>query len=215
MEEHSTWSGGVRVVIKRGIVYEAIISMLDQGHPYATPVGFQINDDKLVVRFYKGYRTHELLEKTLNPVLNITRDPAVFFKAAFKAETGGLSLEDFIVDEVRGLVYLKNAEAHLVLKLKDIEDHEDYSLFRYEVLEERVNQLETLEPYTRCYSSLIELIIYASKVKAWRNLTSSERTEVLRGVESSTTTALKTCRDSSYMNLLRDLRELIESWLEQ
>jgi len=200
------------VVLRDRVIYEAIVSILDNTSPYATPVGFWKNNGRIWIKFYKGYRTHELLSRENEPVINITRDPLVFFKTAFKPETGGLEPGDYIVDGKS--VFLRNAEAYIRLRLAEIVDYSDYSLFGYEILETRLNRsIESLiEPYSRCHSSLIEMIIYATKIKAWQKLTREELETALSGINNSYIVVSKTCRDSMYLDLARKIMEMIESW---
>jgi hypothetical protein len=203
-------------LIREGILYEAIISLLDDlGKPYATPSGFWKSNGRILVKFYKGFKTHELLVTVKNPVLNIVRDPLLYYRTAFKAESSGLTPEDYVVDEVNGRVFLRNAEAYLLLDLIRTVDYGKYSLFEYDLREIRVNPHIhlVLEPYSRCYSSLIEMIIYATKIRARSQLSTTELETALRSIEYSYNVAVKTCMDSAYMDLANTIRKVVEDWL--
>lgn len=202
-------------LIKEGVVYEAIVTLLAGSEPYATPVGFWRLGDEVLIKLYKGSRTHSLLKTVENPVLNVTRDPFLFYRTAFKSESNGLTREDFIIDEEKRVAYLRNAEAYILLKLIGVVEYEHYGLFKYGILEAREGAVRCVEPYTRCYSSLIEMIVYATKVKAWRDLAGEELEAALRSIEDSFRVVSKTCRSRDYLVLAENIRRLVENWLRR
>ncbi len=200
--------------IRENMWYEAIVSVLADGQPYFTPLGFQIYGNAVKLKVYISARISSLLTTYPNAVLNITDDPHLYFLSTFKEETGGIPKEE--VGFIDGLPVLRSAYGYIIARRSKILPQEEVFLFEYRVEKviENPAYYSSLEPYSRCRAFLIEMIIYASKI---REVSSKpEREELQERFEKffdySHEVVWKTCMDEAELKLASKLKEMVSGW---
>lgn len=189
----------IKPVIKDGVLYEAILTTLYMNNPYSAPVGFTKQGDIVEIKVYKDSFLSTVILETNNIVLNITHDPVVFIKTAFKKQ---LAIDLSQLVEFQGnYIFLKDSLGYIILEKNGVEDRGEYYVVKYRIIDTIPYYVE-VEPYTRCYSQLIELAIYASKIIALRKR--EDVSKYLERVLESMEIVNKTC-NSDYRKIAEDL----------
>lgn len=197
----------MELLIRDNVLYEAVLTAYFNG-PYIAPIGFVKRGDVVEIRVYKGGRLLEVVSSCDTVALNVVHEPGVFVMATLKQMLGFDASRDLVY--VGELPVLAKSIGYLVLSRVNITDCGEYVTVRYIVKEVKVNAKAEIEPYSRCYGSLIELLIYATKVKGIRDrevkLHYANKAEGLFEVIS------KTC-SGEYTDMANRLRVLIAKWL--
>lgn len=145
------------------IIYEAIVTTYNQQkQPNAAPMGFIINEEKqVVIRSYKESDTHKNLQDQNECIVNITTDPDLFVKSTLFQE---LLDENYIKSKVINAPILKDCkDNHLALKIVKIIAEKDRGIFYGKIIDANLSK-KHIQPYTRAFSSLIEILIHSTRV---------------------------------------------------
>ncbi|MBK5114190.1 MAG: DUF447 family protein [Candidatus Heimdallarchaeota archaeon] len=147
-----------------GIIYEAIVTTYNQqNQPNAAPMGFAIDKEKqVIIRPYKESDTYKNLQEQKECIINITSDPDLFVKSTL--------FQDLLIDEF----YIKSAMInapilkacegnHIALKAVKITKEEERGIFYCEIIDANLSE-EQVQPHTRAFSSLIEILIHSTRV---------------------------------------------------
>jgi len=199
------------LLLKDGILYEAVLSARSlSGDPYVAPVGFVKRGNLVEIRAYKNGELSRIISSCNRVALNIAYEPGVFIKTALKREW----LYKFNTYEELSLIddipLLKKSLGYVILDKVDLEDRGEFFVARYSIREIKVNEKAALEPYTRCYSSLIEFLIYATKIKHIRD--PGIRSDYAGKADKVFEVISKTCNEV-YMAIAGELRVLVAKWL--
>jgi hypothetical protein len=147
-----------------GIIYEAIITTYNQqNQPNAAPMGFTIDKEKqVIIRSYKEADTYKNLLEQKECIINITSDPDLFVKSTL--------FQDLLIDEfytkstMIAAPILKACKGnHLALKVVKITKEEERGIFYCEIIDANLSK-EQVQPHTRAFSSLIEILIHSTRV---------------------------------------------------
>ncbi len=198
----------MKFLLKENIIYEGVLSTIYNSKPYIGAVGFVKKGNFIEIKVYKNNMLHTIVKETSRFVLNITYDPLTLVYSAFKKY---FNVNDLVEREViyrDDLVFLKNALAYMILEKVYEEELEEFSLIKFRIHSLEVNEDSILEPLTRCYSNLVEIAIYVSKIVSVRNLTEKLFKEYCRYIDNSLTIIMKTCSEE-YKQVANKLIELI------
>lgn len=197
----------MELLIRDNVLYEAILTACYNG-PYVAPVGFVKRGDTVEIRVYKGGKLLEVVGSCDTIALNVVHEPSTFIMATLKRISPFDPNRDFMY--IGELPILAKSIGYLVLSKLNITDYGEYVTAKYTIQEIKVNAKAVIEPYSRCYGSLIELLIYATKVKGVKDreakLRYANKAEELFEVIS------KTC-SGEYTDIANTLRVLIAKWL--
>jgi len=203
-----------------GVILETIVTTYNAGgQANAAPIGAtMINPQRLAFRIYTSSLTYKNLQSKKCGVVNVTSDPEVFYRTAFKeANLGGVVPEEWFeraesVDAPR----LRAADAHVEVAVADIRQ---FDAERVEVLcdVERVQAASVLpRAYCRALFATVEAVVHATRVEAFiAHEDRRKREQALRLLET-----IKGCRDvvnrvapnSRYSKIMADLNRRIDSW---
>lgn len=202
----------MRIIIKNGVLYEAILTAMYTNELYAAPVGFIKRNNEVWIKAYKGSKLSEVVSSCNVVVLNVTHEPELFVKTALKGERivqFDASREITVVD---GLPLFTRGIYHIVLEKADIVDCGEYIIAKYVIKETRPSNSAEIEPYSRCYSSLIELLIYATKAKGVKDY--EKKSQYANKAERFLEIISKTCSEE-YIDVAKRLQVLIGRWLRE
>lgn len=203
----------LRVTIKDGIVYEGVLSLIHEDSIYAATVGFRKTGDFIVIKVYRGGLLEKITRIHDRVVLNLTHDPVILTSLAFRS----LLLKNRSLVEYFTLIdeqpVLTHGLAYLVLDRVDIHEAKDYLLIIYKIAETKLREDVVIEPYTRCYSSVIELAVYLSKILALRR-DQDIVNEYLKRADTIREIIYKTCNEE-YIGFTRDLFIVVNSLIGQ
>lgn len=197
------------LLIKDGILYEAILTAMHEGKPYAAPVGFIKRGNIVEIRAYKGGSLSKVVSTCPVVTLNFTCRPDLFILTAFKGKfiEGSQTLPLFKFGD-GNVVYLSDCFGYIVLNRVALNEFEEYNLVRYSIKERVLHGRLELEPYSRCYSQLIELAVIASKIEAIKDASTQE--DLLLKFKWCMDTINKTCSED-YKALAERLWVLVQA----
>jgi len=146
------------------IIYEVIITTYDQqNQPNAAPMGFTITKEKqVIIRPFKESDTYKNLQHQKECIVNITNDPDLFVKSTL--------FQDLLTDEFYNKSKMINAPIlkackgnHIVLKVTNETEEDERGIFYCDIIKAELCK-ENVQPHTRAFSSLIEILIHATRV---------------------------------------------------
>jgi hypothetical protein len=203
--------------IREKVWYEGIVSVLAGEQPYFTPLGFQLVNGVVKLKVYSSAKTSSLLTTHPEAVLNITDDPYLFFLSTFKEHTGGIPKDE--VEFINGYPVLRKAYGYVMMKRRKFSPQGEVLLFDYNIEKIMDNPLHrgNIEPYSRCRAFLIEMIIYASKI---RDVSIKEGAGDLlnrfeKSLDYSYEIVIKTCMDQAELGIANKLKEMVSGWLRK
>lgn len=200
----------VELLVKDNVLYEAILTAVYEDKPYAAPVGFIKRGNEVEVKVYKGSFLSKVTLACSTVVLNITHKPELFVKTALKWEqvTPFKPEEDIVIKGK--LPILVGSLGYIVLEKVSTEDFGDHVIIKYVVKDVEVSSVTLIEPYTRCYSSLIEMLIYVTKVKGIK--TREKKALYIDKAREFLEVINKTCNEE-YRGIAERLQVLMAKWL--
>jgi hypothetical protein len=156
-----------KILFKRDIIYEVIIttSNLD-GSPNASPMGIVYDTKNITIKPFDDSDTSKNLIRNKFCVINLTSDPSLFtYSALFQEE---LTPNHFTtLNKIPVPILSACKDAFISLRVKEMKDiAPERKAFICEIEEQNVKQTVLL-PYTRAFSSLIEILIHATRIVAF------------------------------------------------
>ncbi|RLF61161.1 MAG: hypothetical protein DRN25_00960 [Thermoplasmata archaeon] len=135
-------------------IYETIITTFSENKPNAAPMGiYFIEDDRAIVKIYKGSKTYENLKKTKKCAINIVYDPILFLVYALKEKK-----EDIEVFFDSGIPVLKDCSGYILAEVLEMEEKENKGIFLLKVIK-KVSLSDFPEPFSRGLGAAVELAI--------------------------------------------------------
>jgi hypothetical protein len=203
-----------------GVIVETIVSTYNvEGQANAAPMGIIMkNQQRLVLRIFTSSLTYKNLQSKKCGVLNLTSDPEMFYRTAFKEANpnGKVPQEWFKKAETVDAPKLRSAEAHIEVAVADIRQ---FDAERVEVVcDVKLVQASNVLPeaYCRALFATVEAIVHATRVKAFiTHVDSQKREQALKLLET-----IRDCNDvvnrvapnSRYSEIMAELNKKIDSW---
>jgi hypothetical protein len=203
-----------------GVIVETVVSTYNvDGQPNAAPMGaIMTSPQRLVLRIYTSSLTYKNLQSKRCAVVNVTSDPEVFYRTAFKEANpkGRMPQEWFEKAETVDAPRLRTADALIEVTVADIRP---FDAERAEVLcdVELVKASSVLpKVYCRALFATIEAIIHATRVKTFMiHGDRQKREQALKLLEM-----IRECHDvvnrvapnSRYSEIMADLNQRVDSW---
>jgi hypothetical protein len=204
----------------KGLIVETVVSTYNmRGQPNAAPMGVTMeNAQRLALRIYTSSLTHRNLQAARCAVVNVTSDPELFYRTAFKEANpkGKVPLKWFEKAETVDAPRLRAADAHVEVTVADMAA---FDAERAEVsCEVKLVKATTVLPkaYCRASSATIEAIIHATRVKDFlAHADGQKKEQAVRLMEM-----IRHCRDvvnrvapnSRHSEIIADLSERVDSW---
>jgi hypothetical protein len=205
---------------QKGVIVETVVSTYgEDGKPNAAPMGVVMEDpQRIVIRPHTSSLTYKNLQSKRCAVVNVTSDPELFYRTAFKeANPGGnVPQEWFEKAEVVDAPRLRMADAFIEISVADVtslgaekvEAACDIKLVKAARILPKV--------YCRALFATVEAIIHATRIKTF--LTSDKQEQVSKLLET-----IGICRDvvnrvapnSPYAEIMADLTRMVDSWKGQ
>jgi len=198
---------------------ETIVSTYNvDGQPNAAPMGVVMkSSEQLVIRPYLSSLTYKNLQTKKCAVVNVTSNPELFYKTAFKEANpdGKLSPELFEKAETVDAPRLRVAEAIFEVLVAETGS---FSTERAEFLcnVQLVKASKALpKVYCRAMFATIEAIIHATRIKLFLMGDKQEQARAFRLlelVEICQDVVNRTAPDSRYSEIMADLSQRINLW---
>ena len=204
----------------KGTIVETIVTTYNMdGQPNAAPMGATVtNPQRIALRIYTSSLTYKNLQSKRCAVINVTTDPEIFYKTAFKeASVEGIVPQKFFEKaETVDAPKLRSADAHVEVTVADIIPL-DAERVEVTCQVELVQALSVLpKAYCRALFATIEAIIHATRVEALIvHGERQKREQALKLIET-----IRECNDvvnrvapnSHYSEIMADLNQRVNSW---
>ena len=204
----------------KGIIVETIVTTYNMdGQPNAAPMGATMTKPRrIILRIYTSSLTYKNLQSKRCAVINVTTDPEIFYRTAFKeARVEGIVPQElFEKAETIDAPKLRTADAHVEVTVADMIPL-DAEVVEVSCQVELVKALSVLpKAYCRALFATIEAIIHATRVEAF--IVHSERQKREQALKLMET--IRECNDvvnrvapnSRYSEIMADLNQRVNSW---
>lgn len=204
----------------KGIIVETIVTTYNMnGQPNAAPMGATMtNPQRITLRIYTSSLTYKNLQSKRCAVINVTTDPEIFYRTAFKEASveGIVPKKLFEKAETIDAPKLRTADAYIEVTVADIIPL-DAERVEVTCQVELVQALSVLpKVYCRALFATIEAIIHATRVEAF--IVHGERQKREQALKLMET--IRECNDvvnrvapnSRYSEIMADLNQRVNSW---
>jgi hypothetical protein len=203
-----------------GIIVETIVSTYNaDGQANAAPMGVTMeNPQRVVLRIYSSSLTYKNLQEKKSCVINVTYDPEVFYRTAFKeANPNGKVPQDwFEKAETVDAPRLRAADARIEVAVADIRK---FDAERAEVVcNVKLVQAASVLPkaYCRALFATVEAIVHATRVEAFIAHSDKRKREkalkLLEKIRDCDDVVNRVASNSRYAEIMADLNHRIDSW---
>ena len=202
----------------KNVITEVIVTTYNMdGQPNAAPMGVIMDDARnIVIRPYTSTQTSKNLQSKKCAVVNITSNPELFYRTAFKeANPEGRMPQDWFqraetVDSPR----MRVADAFIEVTVKDIDD---FGTGRINVsCQVKLIKASKMLPkvYCRALHAVIESIVHATRVKV---LIADEHEReniqgLLKKIDECSCLVERVAPNSLYSEIMNDLNGRIGLW---
>jgi hypothetical protein len=203
-----------------GIIVETIVSTYNaDGQANAAPMGVTMESpQRVVLRIYSSSLTYKNLQSKKCGVVNVTYDPEVFYRTAFKeANPNGMVPQDwFEKAETVDAPRLRAADARIEVAVADIRK---FDAERAEVVcNVKLVQAASVLPkaYCRALFATVEAIVHATRVEAFIAHSDKRKREkalkLLEKIRDCDDVVNRVASNSRYAEIMADLNQRIDSW---
>jgi len=204
----------------KGVIVETVVSTYGLGgQPNAAPMGAIMEQtQRMVLRIYTSSLTYKNLQAKRCAVVNVTSDPEMFYRTAFKEvnREGRIPRELFEKADTVDAPRLRTADAHIEVSVVDVA-HLDGE--KAEVTcEAKLVHASTSLPKVYCRASFaaIEAIIHATRVKHFLMHGDREKQEqaleLLEKIKGCHDVVNRVAPSSRYSEIMADLTQRVDSW---
>ncbi len=193
-----------------GVIVEVVASTVDrEGRPNAAPMGVTVEGGLMVLRPFKTSRTYRNLASTMEVVLNVTDDPAIFAITALKLEEPKL-----IFEEARTVKppRIKGAQAYVEAKVTHLAEDNDRARVECKPIHVEANLIYP-SAYCRAKPAVIEALIHATRVKEFTAKGLKNKAEtLLELVDYYVNLVKRVAPSSTYTLLAEEIKRKVEAW---
>jgi hypothetical protein len=204
----------------KGVIVETVVSTYNgKGQPNAAPMGAVMQSaQRINLKIYTSALTYANLQAKRCAVVNITSDPEVFYRTAFKEANpnGTVPQEWFEKAETVDAPKLRLADAFVEVAVADITplDAEKVEV----ACDVKFVQASSALPkaYCRAMFATVEAIVHATRVKAFITQGNGQKREqalkLLETIRECNNVVSKVAPRSRYSEVMADLNRRISSW---
>jgi len=204
----------------QGLIVETVVSTYNlDGEANAAPMGVTMeNPQRVVLRIYTSSLTYKNLQSKKMGVVNVTYDPELFYRTAFKeANPNGRVPQDWFekaktVDAPK----LRAADAHIEVTVANIRE---FNSERVEVVCD-VKHVQAIrvspKAYCRALFATVEAIVHATRIEAFIMHENRQKREqafkLLETIKDCIDVVNRVAPNSRYSEIMADLNQRINSW---
>ena len=204
----------------KGAIVETVVSTYSaDGQPNAAPMGVTMeNSQRMAFRIYTSALTYRNLQAKRCAVVNVTSNPEVFYRTAFKEANpnGKLPLDWFGKAETVDAPSLRGAEAHIEVAVTDMAPFDSE---RAEVsCDVKHIQASPAFPkvYCRAVFATIEAVVHATRVKVFLTHPDEQKREqalkLLETIKGYHELVNRVAPNSRSAGIMADLTQRAEQW---
>lgn len=202
----------------KNYVFEVIVSTYGVDHkPNAAPMGVMSDDmNRLIIKPYTTTQTYRNILLRKCAVINITSDPVIYSKTAFKGENpdNRVPIDWFEKADLIDAPKLKMVDACIEVRTIEIESAKgDRAKVLCEVV--KIAPIVNITPkaYCRATFALIESIIQATRIEVFLSKDEKEKAEELIKLVKYYDALVKRVAPSSvYLDIMKGILKRIEAW---
>jgi hypothetical protein len=204
----------------KGVIVETIICTYNaDGQPNAAPMGAVMKSlQRIALRIYTSALTYANLQAKRCAVVNITSDPEVFYRTAFKEANPNGKVPQKLFEKAKTVdaPRLRAADAFVEVAVADITS---LDAERVEVTcDVKLVQATSILPkaYCRAAFATIEAIVNATRVEAFIAHSDKRKREqalkLLETIRECNNIVNRVAPNSRYSEIMTDLNQRIDSW---
>ncbi len=201
-------------------IMETIVSTYDvKGEPNAAPMGVEMkNKQHMIIRPYLSSLTYKNLQLKRCAVINITSDPELYYRTAFKEVNpiGRTPAEWFEKADVVDAPRFRRVDAFIEVYVISVRP---LGAERAEVFCD-IRLIKILNPFPRTYCratfAVIEAVIHATRVKIFlANDMMEDAEKLIELIKYYNDLVNRVAPNSSYSKTMSDLIRTINSWKDK
>lgn len=169
--------------LEKGIIYETIVSTFDEkGKPNAAPMGISIDSNgDLILRAFFQTDTYQNMHQSKICVINFTCNPELFVICAlFQDELPEESFKK--ITKISAPVLKECINRYIIAEVKNEKIELERAIFECKIVQFQIKE-DFYPPYTRAFSSLLEILIHTTRVLHFSKTKGSTSPEVIRLME--------------------------------
>ena len=207
----------------KGAIVETVVSTYSaDGQPNAAPMGVTMeNSQRMAFRIYTSALTYRNLQAKRCAVVNVTSNPEVFYRTAFKEANpnGKLPLDWFGKAETVDAPSLRGAEAHIEVAVTDMAPFDAESAMVF--CDVKRIQASTILPqvYCRAVFATIEAVVHATRVKVFLTHPDEQKREqalkLLDTIQECRAVVNRVAPNSRSAEIMADLTQRADQWRVQ
>lgn len=201
--------------IKKGIVETIVSTYGADGLPTAAPMGIITRDMKsLIIRPYTTSSTYRNLLLRRCAVVNLSTDPTMFYKTAFKDANPDNRVPAEWFEKIDGIdaPKLRDADACIMVKVTSIGKSRDGRARMVGKVEGVDAKRLTPRAYCRASFAVIESIIHATRIKVFMRKERERAKKLIELVEYYSELVDRVVPGSTYVATMRELLSRIDRW---
>jgi hypothetical protein len=204
---------------KRAIAETVVSTYSADGQPNAAPMGVTMeNSQRMTFRIYTSALTYRNLQAKRCAVVNVTSDPEVFYRTAFKEANpnGKLPLDWFGKAETVDAPSLRGTEGHIEVAVADTVPF-DAERAKVSCDVKRISASAVLpKGYCRAVFATIEAIVHATRVKVFLTHRDEKKREqalkLIETIKGYRELVDRVAPNSRSAEIMADLTQRAEQW---
>lgn len=188
-------------------IVEIILVTKNEYNNYnAAPMGVIRMNNMFEVRPYKSSTTYRNLHRTKHASINVSNDPMLFYKTAFKNQSEvPLQINDWIIEDSNASI--------MVEKTREVMFSNIRASFTLNPIKIFLNKKESMV-FSRGRANAIEAVIHATRVNAFLSKKCEiEVEELLEKIKNSFKVISRVSdKNSAEMRVVESLKKLFEKW---
>jgi len=207
----------------RGEVVEVILTTVAvDGLPNAAPMGVWVHEDgSLALRPFRDTLTARNLTKIPEAVINITNDPYIFFRTAFKEEAAAGEELSFEHAKSVKAPRLRGMLGYIEVSLKPGGSQQATSAPKSELdvleFECSVRKVDALARppavHSRARCAAIEAVIHATRIRALHTVDPAKSKQLLARIQGCLKLAQRVAPESTHTKVIEETLRLVGRWM--
>jgi hypothetical protein len=189
-------------------IYEVIVTTYNEkGEANAAPMGITFDDEnRVIIRPFLETKTFENLTENKECIVNFIYDLELFVNATFFKEN--LTSKNFLkTPDVNAPILISKEKNWFAVKIIKKSQESERAIFTGKIIQSQLN-LTLVKPITRAFSSLLEILIHATRVihyKKTEGANSLTVKELLKLIDHHVDIIKRVTNDKLYTDLVEKI----------
>jgi hypothetical protein len=205
------------------VVEVILTTVAADGSPNAAPMGVWVYEDwSLALRPFRDTLTARNLTGVPEAVMNITNDPYMFFRTAFKQEAGVGAALSFDPSKSVKAPRLRGMLGYIEVRLKPHGSRQVTSVLKSEpdVMEFECSVCKVDAPaqppvvYSRARCAAIEAVIHATRIRALHSVDPAKSKQLLARIQECSALVQRVAPESTHARVVEQTLRLVQWWMK-